>query len=388
MSSAPNPEVVKRAVDQAAECGFEMVIISFGSGLDMENASPANIEKFKALSEYAKSKHIGLGVYSLLASRRVGGGDDVASPKGTKPLFRDSPALASPWGQKYFASLRTFLAGSEFSLLEHDGSYPGDWDDAARPPLQRGLDDSQRVQWEIITGFYKELRGMGVFLNVPDWYFLSGSNKTGMGYRETNWSLPREQQLIHTRQNIHDGTWEKTPSMGWMFVPLTQYHGGGAAATIEPLDAHIDHYERMIFSNLALGVQACYRGLRLYDTPRVRDMVSGWTAWYKAHREILESDLIHGRRADGRDIDWMVHVNPAAKERAMLCVFNPLDTGVVRRIRVPLREAGLRNTAVLAASGIMKGEPGPAQKIRTDLDGFAEIELTIPADGMAWTIFK
>lgn len=81
-----------------------------------------------------------------------------------------------------------------------------------------------------------------------------------MGYREINWSLPREQQVVHTRQNVYDGTWTKTPSMGWMFVPLTQYHGGGAAATIEPLREHLDHYVRMMQSNLGMGVQAHYRG--------------------------------------------------------------------------------------------------------------------------------
>ena len=73
--------------------------------------------------------------------------------------------------------------------------------------------------------------------------------------------------------------------MGWMFVPLTQYQGGGAAATIEPLDEHLDHYERMLVSNLALGVQACYRGPRLYDTDRTKAMVKGWVCWFKAHRD-------------------------------------------------------------------------------------------------------
>ena len=48
--------------------------------------------------------------------------------------------------------------------------------------------------------------------------------------RSTSRSLPRAQQIIHARQNIFDGTWDKTPSMGWMFVPLVEYHGGGAAA--------------------------------------------------------------------------------------------------------------------------------------------------------------
>jgi hypothetical protein len=41
-----------------------------------------------------------------------------------------------------------------------------------------------------------------------------------MGYREVNWSLPRDRQIVLGRQNIYDGTWGKTSSMGWMFVPL------------------------------------------------------------------------------------------------------------------------------------------------------------------------
>ncbi|HWO54692.1 MAG TPA: hypothetical protein VNM49_09890 [Paenibacillus cookii] len=40
---------------------------------------------------------------------------------------------------------------------------------------------------------------------------------------------------ILARQNIFDRTWKKTPSMGWMFVPLMPYHGGGAEAILEPL---------------------------------------------------------------------------------------------------------------------------------------------------------
>jgi hypothetical protein len=96
-------------------------------------------------------------------------------------------------------------------------------------------------------------------LNVPDWYYLEGSNKSAMGYRETNWSLPRERQIILARQNIFDGTWDKTPSMGWMFVPLVQYQGGGAGATLEPLREHLDFYEKHLSLNLTSGVQACYR---------------------------------------------------------------------------------------------------------------------------------
>lgn len=30
----------------------------------------------------------------------------------------------------------------------------------------------------------------GVYINVPDYYFINGSTKVGIGYREVNWSSP------------------------------------------------------------------------------------------------------------------------------------------------------------------------------------------------------
>ena len=286
-----------------------MICLSFGSGLNMEDERDVARRHLKELSDYAKNKSLGLGGYSLLASRKISPEEDnCIDPKTGKPgggAFGFAPALASKWGQDYFRKLRTFFEETGCMLLEHDGSYPGDVDAAARPPLQKGLEDSRFVQWRIVTDFYKWLRGRGVFLRVPDFYYLSGSSECGMGYRETNWSLPRAQQVIHTRLNIYDGTWDKTPSMGWMFVPLTQYHGGGAAATIEPLHEHLDHYRRMMLCNLAFGVQACYRGHRLYDTEETKQMVREVVAWYKKYRDILESDLIHGppRRRPRRRLD-------------------------------------------------------------------------------------
>ena len=190
-------------------------------------------------------------------------------------------------------------------LLEHDGSYPGHICASTTHPGHRGTDDSQWTQWRTITDFYKWCRAEGIYLNIPDWYYLNGGTKCAMGYREVNWSLPREQQVIHARQNIFDGTREKTPSMGWMFVPLTEYQGGGAAATIEPLKEHLEHYGRMLASNLGNGVQACSRGPRLYDTDSTRDLVKGWVDFYKAHRDILESDVIHKiGRASCRERVW------------------------------------------------------------------------------------
>lgn len=373
---------VFNAIDQCSEVGFEMVILTFGSGFDLENEKPATLELAQKYARYAHSKGIEIGSYSLLASRQVGGGNDVVMPEGQTPTFGNSPCLGSTWGTNYFRRLYEFHRESGFSLLEHDGSYPGDVCMSTKHPGHHGLADSRWTQWRTIAQFYQWCRAQGIYLNVPDHYFLSGSGKTGMGYREVNWSLPREQQVIHTRQNIYDGTWEKTPSMGWMFVPLTEYQGGGAAATIEPLNDHLDHYERMLVSNLALGVQACYRGPRLYDTPRTRDMVTRWVQWYKQHRDILESDLVHGRRADGRDLDWMLHANPKLKEKGLLVVFNPLNHEVARTLQVNLYYTGLSKKARVRDS------QGDVRSRKLNRDYTIDLPVRVPAQGMNWWVIE
>ena len=378
------PEAVRTAIEQCADVGFEMLILSFGSGFNIENKSADYVRQWKELADYAKSKNVEIGGYSLLSSRRIGRGNDIVSPEGVKPTHGNCPALTSEWGQDYFANLYSFFDKTGFKLLEHDGSYPGDVDVTARPPLQKGVEDSRWVQWKIISKFYQWCRENGVYLNVPDYYFLSGANKCGMGYREVNWSLPRAQQIIHTRQNIFDGTWTKTPSMGWMFVPLTQYHGGGAAATVEPLHEHLDHYENMIACNLGAGVQACYRGPRLFDTPETKAAVKKWVDWYKKHREILESDIIHSssRRADGRDIDWVFHANPNLKHRGFLAVYNPLKTKVEKSITLDLYYTGLTESAkVTDAAGNSKSYP-------LDRRFRITVPVQVPANGVSWYLVE
>ena len=56
-----------------------------------------------------------------------------------------------------------------------------------------------------------------------------------MGYDESQYSLPRWMDLSVSRQGLFDDTFRKTPTEGWMFLPLVEYHGGGGAAAFEPL---------------------------------------------------------------------------------------------------------------------------------------------------------
>ena len=383
--TSTEPKVVYPAIDQAAECGFEMVIISFGSGFNMEDVSEASLAKFKAFREYANGKGLELGGYSLLASRRISDEHDVINPATGKTggaIFGNSPCLESAWGQEYFAKIKTFISATGFNLLEHDGNYPGDVCASTKHPGHRGLNDSQWTQYQRITEFYRWCRAQGIYLNVPDNYFLAGSNKVGMGYRETNWSLPREQQQIHARQNLFDGTWLKTPSMGWMFVPLVQYHGGGAAATIEPLREHLSDYEQHLANNLGYGAQACYRGPRLYDAPETKAVVVKWVQWFKQYRDILESDVIHVRRADGRNLDVVLHVNPALPVKGLALVYNPADEPLQQEITLPLYYTGLNDTALVAEQN---GKPA---KLKLDRQYRITLRPNVAARSQTWFVIR
>lgn len=376
-------EAFRRAVDQCAEVGFEMIIFTFGSGMDMENEDEAYLGRVKADIDYAHTKGLQVGAYSLFSSRRIDDENDVINPQTGRPgnaIFGNAPCLASRWGTNYLRKLTNFISRTGLDLLEHDGPYPGDVCASRAHPGHRGLEDSQWVQWRLFADLYTWCRERGVYINQPDYYFFSGGNKTGMGYRESNWSLPRIQQSIHARQHIYDGTWTKPQTAGWMFVPLTEYHGGGSAATLEPLSEHLPDYEAHLANNFGAGVQACWRGPRLFDSDQTRDLVKSWVSWFKAHRDILESDIIHVRRADGRDIDYVVHVNPRLPERALATIHNPLPVEAEREVVLPLYYSGLNRKALI------REKDGEAVVYALDDQCRAFVPVKIPAHGRTWLI--
>lgn len=375
-------ESVKKAIDQCAEVGFEMVIMTFWSGFEAEDDSPENLARMTELANYARNKGIAIGGYSLLASRSIDKENDVLLPEGTHARFGNSPCVESAWGQDYFRKLYQLFGSTGLNVFEHDGSYPGDLCYSEKHPGHKGVKDSQWNQFKRVTDFYKWCRARGIYLNVPDLYFLNGSNKVGMGYREGNWSLPREQQEIVERQNIFDGTWSKTPSMGWMFVPLVEYQGGGEAATIEPLKDHLDHYGQRMANLFGAGVQACYRGPQLYDSPKTKELVMNWVNFYKRHRDVLDSDIIHIRRPDGRDYDAILHVNPHGTEKGLLMVYNPLNEPIKREIRVNLYYTGIQGMAQVSE------QDGNIRQMKVAPNGELLLPIEIPAKSQTWFVFK
>ena len=380
-----NDQEVINAIDQCVATGYEAVILSFGSHLEMEDTTTANLNRWKALAKYAHDHKILLGGYSLFSSRRISDEDDVVDIKTGKPggaFFGNAPCFGSKWGLAYRDKIQNFFSYTGFDIWENDGPYPGDVCASTKHPGHLGYDDSQWKQMEIQKGLYHWLNEHGVYINAPDWYFLDGTHKIALGYREVNFSLPRPQQKIINRQNIHDGTLEKIPSMAWGFVPLTKYQGGGPEAVLEPLSEHLNDYEQLMMQYYGAGVQACYRGPRLYDTETTRQMVAKTIQWYKKYRNILNADMIQLRRADGRDWDGWMHVNPTLAQKGLMMLFNPTQAPITRTIALPLYYTGLSKTA------IVKDAKGISKTYTLNRDYTIDFTFTIAADSYSWFLIE
>ena len=376
---------VRTAVDQCVATGYEALILSFGSHCNMEDTAVLNVAKWKSLADYAHSKGILIGSYSLFSSRRINDETDVIDPKTGKPggaFFGNAPCMGSAWGLNYLARLKYFMTATGFDLFENDGPYPGDVCASTVHPGHKGLEDSQWRQMELQKGLYRWCNENGIYVNAPDWYFLDGTHKIAVGYREVNFSLSREQQMILNRQNIHDGTKEKLPSMGWGFVPLTRYQGGGPEAVLEPLKDHLKDYEQLMVQYYGAGVQACYRGPRLYDTDSTRKLVTNTVAWYKKYRDILNAPMVHLRRADGRDWDGWMHVSPTLKDRAFVLLFNPTSEVLKRIIRLPLYYTGLKDVALVRLKDKQE------LMVRPGHDRSIELTVNIPPGGYTWYVIR
>jgi hypothetical protein len=133
---------------------------------------------------------------------------------------------------------------------------------------------------------------------------------------------------------------------------------------------------------LGAGVQATWRGTRLYDTEETQLAVKKWVDFYKRYRAILNSDIVHLRRPDGRDWDGILHVNPKLEIRGLAMIYNPLNEEITREIRLPLYYTGFSEMAHI------QQEDGEARAYQLDRDYGAVVPVRIGALGRAWLIVR
>ena len=364
-------------MDQMAELGFEMLLAgSFGHS----DTSDGNIKKMKAICDYAKAKGIRVGAYELMmASRGWGSPQDnfnCIDPATLRPgsMFGQSACGASAWADMYYTNLWQTIAAAGMGAFMPDGPYHGDCCAATNHPHHKGLEDSQWAQWRWMCQVLHEGQRRNLYTPAPDWYFLNGQSMTGMGFREAVDNIDIVLQTVICRQYIYDGTWHKTASMGGVNVNTLVLPGG--------MEKNLDKYERQFVGLLASGAAVSVTGHRLYDGPQSRAMLRKWMDWYRRYRDIIQGDIIHLRRPDGRELDYYLHVRAANKEKGMLLVFNPLNEVVKKELTVPLYYTGLTDTAKI------REQEGELKTCKLDREFSIRLPVTIPANGYSWFVIE
>jgi hypothetical protein len=100
--------------------------------------------------------------------------------------------------------------------------------------------------------------------------------------------------------------------------------------------------------------------------------------WYKKYRDILNADIIHLRRADGRDWDGIMHVNPALKIKGMALLFNPLKQAITRTIQLAVYYTGLTNIARV------REKEGAEKQYAVDRNNNITLTFTIAPESYTW----
>lgn len=347
---ADNPKKVRQAIDDAQKLGVDMIIQSFGSGIKMHSKSQRYINKHKKLYDYAHSKGIKMGAYTLaivknympIITREC---NVYADPKGR--IFR---CLACDWSKKYWKRIFGFCDKTGLDAIEIDGPYHFLKCSGGKGHLHKGLSDSRHLQWKLSTvEVFRNIRNRKMYVNAPDWLYLNGNNKAGIGYEEIAFSQPRQEQLITTRIYNYKGTFGKIPSMGWSFLPVSVYHGGGDKASFAPLDKNVFDYDWMLFENLVAGIMPCIRGKMLYDDDKSYEVIKKHIEFYKKYKYVINGDTIHflppvqdkNNPCRTVDIDGILNVRSQGKIRGMLALFNQTDREIAKTIRVPVYYTGL-----------------------------------------------
>eukprot|EP01060_Flectonema_neradi_P038947 TRINITY_DN834_c3_g1_i1.p1 TRINITY_DN834_c3_g1~~TRINITY_DN834_c3_g1_i1.p1 ORF type:complete len:731 (+),score=110.09 TRINITY_DN834_c3_g1_i1:70-2262(+) len=336
----------KNAIDQMAEVGFEMFIFSFGSGFNLESNDKNYINTIKEQISYANSKGIEVGGYDLICLDR---GRSV--PKQYQAGGNEGDAcFASGWYDELHAKVLNFINETGLSMLETDGPYGGESCSSTTHEHHFGLDDSIYQQNMYQSNFYKEMRRLNIFINQPDNYFFQGGSKTGMGYDEQQYSLPRWRDLSISRMGMYDDLYLHLPTQGWMFLPIQDYHAGGSAASFA---GHEKAYEWALAQYLGAGVAACYRGPQPYTSDSMKAILTKWISFYKAHRETLVKPVVHIRRPSLQSWDGWLHVNPfsSTAEVGLAMLFNPTPEPINSFASIDVYYTGATNNVKVTLNG-------------------------------------
>ena len=291
------------------------------------------------------------------------------------------PVLQAAWGDGYCRRVLNFIDKTGMDAIVTDGPYHGDvcastkhsyiimvWQIRSCASGKRACSFTMNA----VRAVSRSIRQISITSTVQ--------TNAVWGIAKRISAYPASEQILIARQNIYDGTYEKTPSMGWMFVPLVEYHGGGAAATFEPLCEHLDDYEWHLAQNFGSGVNATAIGVPGFlILQQTKTVVKKWVDFYqKISSTIGVLILIHVRRPDGRSIDCVLHANAQINPCGLAMLYNPTRAVQRMTLKLPLYYTGLSEIAKI------REEEGEPKRYKIDRNYNVEIPIEMEAKSVSY----
>lgn len=343
-----SPGTIRKVVDQCKEIGIEMIIQSFGSGVNMESGNERYLQRIKKAYDYGHSKGIRMGAYTLayVKNYRPVKGDEALNHDGSH-ICR---CLATDWAKQYMKNVLRFIDKTGADAVEIDGPYGMLMCSGGKTHNHDDFTDSQYKQWKAsVVDWYREIKKRGVYINAPDWHFLNGTNRSGVGYEEIAFSERRCEQLVTSRIYYYKGTFSKNPSQGWGFLPLNVYHGGGKDAQFFPTERNAFEFDWAMAQIVASGVWPTIRGRKAYDSEEGKRIFAKWTSVYKKYRRVLNGVTVHFMppRIDTSNpsrttcMDAIMNQVHTGDIRGFVMFFNQTDQELTEEITLPVYYTGL-----------------------------------------------
>lgn len=343
-----SPRTIRKAVDQCAEIGLEMVLQSFGSGVNMESHSESYLSRIRKAYDYGHSHGLRMGAYTLayVKNYRPVRGDEALNHDGSH-ICR---CLATEWFEKYKNDILNFIDKTGADAVEIDGPYGMMTCSGGKTHLHDDFTDSQYKQWKTsVHDWYQQIKSRGVYINAPDWHFLNGTNRSGVGYEEIAFSEKRQEQLVTSRIYYYKGTFSKNPSQGWGFLPLNVYHGGGKDAMFFPTEQNAFEFDWALAQITASGVWPTIRGKKVYDSETGRDIFKKWVTIFKKYRRVLNGITVHfmpprintDNPSRTTCIDAIMNQVPDGDVRGFVMFFNQTDSERTEEVLLPVYYTGL-----------------------------------------------
>lgn len=339
---------IRKAIDQCADIGIEMIIQSFGSGVNMESSNEFYLNRIKKAYDYAHEKGLRIGAYTLAYVKNY------RPVRSHEALNHDYShicrCLDTEWSHKYMKNILRFLDRTGADAIEIDGPYGMLMCSGGKTHNHEDFTDSQYKQWKAsVVEWYKEIKARGVYINAPDWHFLNGTNRMGCGYEEIAFSEARQEQLITSRIYYYKGTFSKNSSQGWGFLPLDVYHGGGDKAKFYPTDKNAFDFDWALAQVTASGIWPTIRGKKVYDCEVGKEILKKWVAVFKKYREVLNGYTIHfmppiidkNNPTRTTCIDAIMNQLPYGDNRGFVMFFNQTDKEITQEITLPVFYTGL-----------------------------------------------